>query len=149
MDHQQVLATKLQLILELLQVSVTCMKYVAPQACATSVHQGEVLSLIRIVYPTGSYPETEKLSPISIPLCFLQCSTPSYLLDLIPPTIQPTTIYPLRNDIDILVPSCRLSLARDSFVPATVREWDTLIFQCVLLTHYLNLKRQFTVQSQC
>ena len=54
-------------------------------------------------------------------------STPSYLLDLIPPTIQSTTIYPLRNGNDIIVPFCRLSLTRDSFVSATVREWNNLI----------------------
>ncbi|SMN17477.1 hypothetical protein CRYPA_1947 [uncultured Candidatus Thioglobus sp.] len=53
-------------------------------------------------------------------------STPSYLLDLIPPTIQSTTIYPLRNGNDIIVPFCRLSLTRDSFVSATVREWNNL-----------------------
>ena len=53
-------------------------------------------------------------------------STPPYLLDLIPPTIQSTTIYPLRNDNDIIVPFCRFSLTRDSFVPATVREWNSL-----------------------
>jgi hypothetical protein len=35
-------------------------------------------------------------------------STPSYLLDLIPPTIQSTTIYLLRNGNDIIVPFCRL-----------------------------------------
>ena len=52
--------------------------------------------------------------------------TPSYLLDLIPPTIKSTTIYPLRNGNDIIVPFCRLSLARDSFVSATVREWNNL-----------------------
>ena len=53
-------------------------------------------------------------------------STPSYLLDLIPPSIQSTTIYPLRNGNDIIVPFCRLSLTRDSFVSATVREWNNL-----------------------
>ena len=53
-------------------------------------------------------------------------STPSYLLDLIPPTIQSTTMYPLRNGNDIIVPFCRLSLTRDSFVSATVREWNNL-----------------------
>jgi hypothetical protein len=53
-------------------------------------------------------------------------STPSYLLDLIPPTIQSTTIYPLRNGNVIIVPFCRLSLTRDSFVSATVREWNNL-----------------------
>ena len=113
-------------MLELLQVSVTCINHVVHQTCATSVHQGEVLSLIRIVYPTGSYPETEKLGPIPITLGFLSCSTSPYLLDLIPPTIQTTTIYPLRNDNYILVPSCSLSLMKDSFVPATVRKWNSL-----------------------
>jgi hypothetical protein len=43
-----------------------------------------------------------------------------------PPTIQSTTIYPLRNGNDIIVPFCRLSLTRDSFIPATVREWNSL-----------------------
>ena len=54
-------------------------------------------------------------------------STHPFLLDLIPPTIQSTTIYPLRNGNDIIVPFCRLSLTRDFFVPATVREWNSLI----------------------
>ena len=36
------------------------------------------------------------------------------------------TIYPLRNGNDIIVPFCRLSLTRDSFVSATVREWNSL-----------------------
>ena len=78
-------------------------------------------------------------------------STPPYLLDLIPPTIQSTTIYPLRNGNDIIVPFYRLSLlSRDSFVPATVREWNSLNLSVrIILTHYLNLKRQSAVQSQC
>jgi hypothetical protein len=53
-------------------------------------------------------------------------STPSYLLDLIPPTIQSTTMYPLWNGNDSIVPFCGLSLTRDSFVSATVREWNNL-----------------------
>jgi hypothetical protein len=53
-------------------------------------------------------------------------STPPYLLDLIFPTIQSTTIYPLRNVNDIVAPFCRLSLTRDSFFPPTVREWNSL-----------------------
>jgi hypothetical protein len=53
-------------------------------------------------------------------------STHPYLLDLFPSTIQSTTIYPLRNGNDIIVPFCRLSLTRDSFVPATVRKWNSL-----------------------
>ena len=53
-------------------------------------------------------------------------STPSYFLYLIPPTIQSMTIYPLRNGNDIIVPFCRLSLTRDYFISATVREWNNL-----------------------
>ena len=53
-------------------------------------------------------------------------STPSYLLDLIPPTIEWMTIYPFRNGNNIIVPLCRLSLTRESFVLATVREWNSL-----------------------
>ena len=34
---------------------------------------------------------------------------PQYLHDLIPPTIQSTTIYSLRNGSDLIVPFCRLS----------------------------------------
>ena len=36
------------------------------------------------------------------------------------------TINPLRNGNDIIVPLCRLSLTIDSFVPATVKEWNSL-----------------------
>ena len=76
-------------------------------------------------------------------------STPSYLLDLIPPTIQSTTIYPLRNGNDIIVPFCRLSLTRDSFVSATVREWNNLNLSVRNLDTLSKLKRQSAVQSQC
>ena len=33
---------------------------------------------------------------------------PMYLCDLIPPTIQSTTVYPLRNGSGIIIPFCRL-----------------------------------------
>jgi hypothetical protein len=36
-------------------------------------------------------------------------NAPRYLCDLIPPTIQSTTVYPLRNGSDIIIPFCRLS----------------------------------------
>ena len=76
-------------------------------------------------------------------------STPPYLLDLITPTIQSTTIYLLRNGNDIIVPFCRLSLNRDSFVPATVREWNSLNLSVRNLDTSSKLKRQSAVQSQC
>ena len=46
--------------------------------------------------------------------------------NIIPPTIQSTTIYPLRNGRDIIVPFCRLSLTQDSFIPSTIRQWNNL-----------------------
>ena len=45
---------------------------------------------------------------------------------MIPSCTNSTTMYPLRNGNDIIVPFCRLSLTRDSFVSATVREWNNL-----------------------
>jgi len=55
-------------------VSVTRMKPVGPQTCATNVHQDELFSLIRSVQSAASYSETEKQRHVSIPLisaCFL------------------------------------------------------------------------------
>ena len=43
-----------------------------------------------------------------------------YLCDLIPPSIQSTTVYPLRNGSDIIMPFCRLSNTYDSFIPSTI-----------------------------
>jgi hypothetical protein len=48
---------------------------------------------------------------------------PQNLHDLIPPTIQSTTIYPLHNGSDLIVPFCRLSSMNSSFTPS-VREWN-------------------------
>ena len=48
-------------------MSVTRMKPLATQTCASKVHQDELLSLIRSVQSAASYPETEKQSHISIP----------------------------------------------------------------------------------
>ena len=45
---------------------------------------------------------------------------PQYLHHLILPTIQSTTIYPLRNGSDLTVPFCRLSSTN------SVREWNKL-----------------------
>jgi hypothetical protein len=49
-----------------------------------------------------------------------------YLCGLIPPTIQSTTVYPLRNGSDIIIPICRLSITYDSFIPSTIRQWNSL-----------------------
>ena len=53
-------------------------------------------------------------------------NAPRYLCDLIPPTIQSTTVYPLRNGSDIIMPFCRLSNTYDSFIPSTIRQWNSL-----------------------
>ena len=47
---------------------------------------------------------------------------PEYLHHLVPPTIQSTTIYPLRNGDDLIVPFCRLAITNSSFIPSTVKE---------------------------
>jgi hypothetical protein len=49
-----------------------------------------------------------------------------YLCDIIPPTIQRTTVYPLRNGSDIIIPFCRLSITCDSFIPSTIHQWNSL-----------------------
>ena len=51
---------------------------------------------------------------------------PEYLRHLVPPTIQSTTIYPLRNGDNLIVLFCRLSITNSSFIPSTVKEWNKL-----------------------
>ena len=53
-------------------------------------------------------------------------SAPAYLCNLIPPTIQSTAVYPLRNGNNIMTPFCRLSLTDESFIPSTIRQWNRL-----------------------
>jgi hypothetical protein len=53
-------------------------------------------------------------------------NTPNYLCTLIPPTIQSTSVYPLRNGNDIILPFCWLSSTSDSFIPSTIKMWNSL-----------------------
>ena len=53
-------------------------------------------------------------------------NTPNYLCTLIPPTMQSTSVYPLRNWNDIILPFCRPSSTRDSFIPSTIKMWNSL-----------------------
>ena len=53
-------------------------------------------------------------------------NAPMNLCDLIPPSIQSTTVYPLRNGSDSIMPFCRLSNTYDSFIPSTTRQWNSL-----------------------
>ena len=51
---------------------------------------------------------------------------PNYLTELIPATVQRTTMYPLRNGSDLIIPFCRLSITTESFIPSTVKFWNRL-----------------------
>ena len=51
---------------------------------------------------------------------------PRYLCDLISLAIQSTTVYPLRNGSDIIIPVCRLLNTYDSFISSTIRQWNSL-----------------------
>ena len=53
-------------------------------------------------------------------------NTPNYLCTLIPPTIQSISVYPSRNWNDIILSFCRLSSTRDSFIPFTIKMWNSL-----------------------
>ena len=53
-------------------------------------------------------------------------NTPNYLCTLIPPTIQHTSVYLLRNGNDISLPFCRLSSTSESFIPSTIKMWNSL-----------------------
>jgi hypothetical protein len=51
-------------------------------------------------------------------------NAPNYLCILTVPTIQSTSVYPLRNGNDIILPFCRLSSTRDSFISFTIKMWN-------------------------
>jgi hypothetical protein len=50
----------------------------------------------------------------------------NYLRERIPPTVQSTSIYPLRNGSDLIIPFCRLSITTESFITSTVKLWNRL-----------------------
>ena len=54
---------------------------------------------------------------------------PEYLRHLVPPTMQSTTIYPLRNGDNLIVPFCRLSITNSSVIPSTVKNGINLTLQ--------------------
>lgn len=65
--------------------------------------------------------------------------TPSYLKDLIPPLVQETTTYNLRNRSQFRLPQTRTSYRQQSFIPATLRMWNSLdpaLKQCKTLTSF-------------
>ena len=71
-------------------------------------------------------------------------NAPRYLCDLIPPTIQSTTVYPLRIGSDIIIPFCRLSNTCDSFIPSTIRQWNSLDPSLRNMESIANFKTELT-----
>lgn len=62
-------------------------------------------------------------------ICFfkiLQSQSPSYLFDLLPPTVGSSSSYNLRNINSFVPPPCRLECYRNSFFPSAVRLWNVL-----------------------
>ena len=52
--------------------------------------------------------------------------TPNYLSDMIPPLVQDTSSYNLRNSDHIQQLRANTNLFRDSFFPSTIRAWNSL-----------------------
>ena len=77
--------------------------------------------------------------------------TPKYMTDLIPTLVQTATPYRLRNQANYRVPHCRTSLLNRSFIPATLRQWNSLELQ---IRHTKTLstfksKLKFKANSMC
>ena len=73
---------------------------------------------------------------------------PEYVRHLVPPTIQSTIIYPLRNGDHLIVPVCRLSITNSSFIPSTVKEWNTLVIAIRKLASLSKFKNALRTNSQ-
>lgn len=52
--------------------------------------------------------------------------TPPYLKKLIPPQVQTLTPYPVRNSNNFRIPKSRTQFMNSSFIPATLRQWNSL-----------------------
>ncbi len=52
--------------------------------------------------------------------------TPSYINNLLPPTIRDITNYNLRNRNNINIPSSRLEIHKQSFIPSSVQLWNNV-----------------------
>ena len=73
---------------------------------------------------------------------------PEYLCHLVPPTIKSTTIYPLQNGDNLIVPFCRLSITNSSFIPSTVKEWNKLDIAIRKLDSLSKFKNAIRLNSQ-
>ena len=83
--------------------------------------------------------ETEEKKTSTFFYYIVNKNTPNYLCTLIPPTMQSTSVYPLRNWNDIILPFCRLSSTRDSFILSTIKMWNSL--NNTILIPYQNLNK--------
>ena len=63
-------------------------------------------------------------------------------------TIQSTTIYPLRNGDNLIVPFFRLSITNSSFIPSTVKEWNKLDIAIRKLDSLAKFKNVIRLNSQ-
>lgn len=52
--------------------------------------------------------------------------TPEYLSNLIPPQVQASTTYTLRNRVNFRIPFARTQLMKNSYIPASLRQWNNL-----------------------
>ena len=70
---------------------------------------------------------------------------PEYISDLIPPTVSETSNYYLPNSQNISQQANRLALLQQSFLPSTIKLWNTLdlnIRQIPILAHFKSKIRQ-------
>ena len=51
---------------------------------------------------------------------------PTYLSDLIPPSVGEISTYTLRNQHNITVPLCRTKISRKSCIPSSISAWNSL-----------------------
>ena len=51
---------------------------------------------------------------------------PTYISDLIPPSVGEISTYTLRNQNDITVPFCRTEISRESCIPSSISAWNSL-----------------------
>ena len=51
---------------------------------------------------------------------------PTYVSDLIPPSVGEMSTYTLRNQQNITVPLCRTKISRKSCIPSSISAWNSL-----------------------
>ena len=51
---------------------------------------------------------------------------PTYVSDLIPPSVGEISTYTLRNQQNITVPLCRTEISRKSCIPSSISAWNSL-----------------------